>query len=99
MSENVTPTAPTAPKKPVASMRNIVYWLLPLTTIVGAVGGYFYWKYDAERRAAIQVPFGSLYKQTLDSPANLDPAFADADSNLVADAPKESDRQLDPPTL
>lgn len=99
MSENLTPAAPPAPHKPRASVKNVLVLLLPLAAAVGAVGGYFYWKFDAQRREHERIPFGKIYSQVLDTQTGLDPAFTDADGDLVADAPKDAAKLLDPPTL
>jgi phosphonate transport system substrate-binding protein len=101
MSSPLEPTPPAAPPpapKPGFSMVNVLALALPLLVIIAATFGYQYWKAMRLEKESESVDFRPYLRFTLDTPAALDPAFTDADGDLVADPPP-AERQIDPPVL
>ncbi len=89
MSE--TPAKPDTPAKPPATnWPRLVVIAVVLALVAGGIYAYTIWT------SAGPANFPANFRAVVANPDKLDAAFTDADNDLVADAPKEAAKLLDP---
>jgi phosphonate transport system substrate-binding protein len=76
---------------------NAMLVLLPVLVLIAAAGGW-YWM-ETKKLDEFKPDAAPTFRIAVDFPLTLDPAFVDADGDMVADAPSEPTEWIDPPTL
>lgn len=94
--------APGTPPSPSAAPRrfsilNVLLVVVPVALIVGAAGGWYYRK--TMQDADVKFDFFQRTRANLQATVQLDKQFSDADNDLVADAPKDAAKLVDPKEL
>jgi phosphonate transport system substrate-binding protein len=97
MSNSEPTPIPTPPSGGTFSLKNVFLLVIPLSLIIGAVGGWLYFNADAEQKKKVSV--GASLKSSMDVPTKLTAGFEDEDKDMVADPPKDASKQLDPAEL
>lgn len=81
---------------PAFSLWNVLSLTLPFAIILGLVYG---WMYLAAQGANKPVPYRTLIRYSMVAPTKLEEGYTDADGDLVADAPTDKAKQVNPDPL
>lgn len=96
-----SPPEPPSVPKPTPSgrkhpLRDLILFVVLLLVVGGGILGYVTF---TSYRSVVPVDFARSIRAGVVNPEKLDPAFTDADNDLVADPPTNRSKLQDPPTL